>query len=312
MTIAASTLTSVLARLQGDPVRALASVGLETVTATDDTTTTATVTGSAKSTNGKRRRLRVPQLRRRGFVSANDVQASASVITAALGLAMGSSNLTATATAYTEATLAATGTLAAPNLAVEVKALAGNYARATMKNISGGIINLGSLDSNPTADASGETYAKLLGHVRVVVSGNDTSGASSITVLAQAEDQATATMNNAGGGAISIANSNSTAQGTPIVGVTLGSSGSVAIATNNFTAQAISVYDADSSTSSATGGALNVAGFTANANISPTATAAVVRRRAHHVDQRIDLDRRVGQPTASAGPRTATSTRVPE
>ena len=276
VTIAASTLTSVLGDYRGIQFAGLASVGIETVTALDDTTTTTTVTGSAKSNSGKLGVYAFHNFDGTGFVSANDVQASASVVTAAIGLAMGSSNLTATASAYTEATLAATGTLAAPNLAVEVKALAGNYARATMKNISGGIINLGSLDSNPTADASGETYAKLLGHVRVVVSGNDTAGASSITVLAQAEDQATATMTNAGGGAISIANSNSTAQGTPIVGVTLGSSGSVAIATNNFTAQAISVYDADSSTSSATGGALNVAGFTANANISPTATAALV------------------------------------
>jgi len=234
------------------------------------------VTGSLKSTGGKVGVYAYHNFNGTAFVSANDVQASASVITAAIGLAMGSSNLTATLTTLTQAQLAGTGTLAAPGGAVEVKALAGNYALASMKNVSGGIINLGSLNSNPTATTSGETYANLLGHVRVVVSGNDTAGALSITVLAQAEDLATSKMSNAGGGAISIANSNSTANGTPTVGVSLGTNGSVVIATNNVNAQAVESYDADSSTSSATGGALNVAGFTANANISPTATATVV------------------------------------
>jgi hypothetical protein len=266
----------VLGDYRGIQFAGLASVGLETVTATDDTTTTANVTGSAKSTGGKVGVYAYHNFNGTAFVSANDVQASASVITAAIGLAMGSSNLTATVTTLTQAQLAGGGTLAAPNGAVEVKSLAGNYALASMKNVSGGIINLGSLDSNPTATTSGETYANLLGHVRVVVSGNDTSGALSITVLAQAEDLATSKMSNAGGGAISIANSNSTANGTPTVGVSLGSNGSVVIATNNVGAQAVESYDADSSTSSATGGALNVAGFTANANISPTATATVV------------------------------------
>ena len=82
-------------------------------------------------------------------------------------------------------------------------------------------------------------------------------------------------MSNVGGGALSISSSDSTSRGTPTVSTTLGSGGSVVIASGDITGTALSYTGSNASTSSGTGGALNVNDFAANASMDPTVTFTV-------------------------------------
>ena len=102
-----------------------------------------------------------------------------------------------------------------------------------------------------------------------------TAGANSIQLLAEGSDGATVSMSNVGGGALSISSSNSTSRGTPTVAAALGSGGSVVIASGGITGEALSYTGSNSSTSSGTGGALNVNDFGAHASMDPTVTFTV-------------------------------------
>ena len=103
------------------------------------------------------------------------------ITSAALGAAFNSSNLNATAQANVLSQLDAGGTLDAAGK-VTVGAASGNFATASMENASGAIINLGSVGSNPIADAKGHTEANLLGNV---VGPGSTAGANSILLAAE-------------------------------------------------------------------------------------------------------------------------------
>ncbi len=264
-----------LADYKGIQLSVLAAAGLETVNASDQSNTTTSVTGTVRSSAGNVKVNAFHNFDGVSFITANDVEALTSVVVVGGLLSVGSSDLHATASATTQANVESSATLGAPTGAVEVHALSGNYTFASMKNVSGGLINLGSVNSNPTAESSGTTKAKLVGNVQGLTNG--TSGASSIDVLAQAQDLATAKMSNAGGGALSISNSNSTSQGTPDVETTIGSSGPVIIASNNIHVQAVSFVDSDAGTNSDTGGALNVNLFKATASMTPTVKAPAAR-----------------------------------
>ena len=87
VTIVSSTLTSVLGDYRGIQFAGLASVGLRDGDRDGrHDHDRDTCTGSAKSTGGKVGVYAYHNFNGTSFVSANDVQASASVITAALGL----------------------------------------------------------------------------------------------------------------------------------------------------------------------------------------------------------------------------------
>ena len=111
--------------------------------------------------------------------------------------------------------------------------------------------------------------------MRVFDGVTSTTGAATLTLLAQSNDLAEAGIKNIGGGLIEIASSSSTAHGTPTVGVTLGGPSSVIRVSGAISAKAVSSYDADASTYSATGGALNVSSFNATAWMKPTSTALI-------------------------------------
>ena len=205
------------------------------------------------------------------FLTSNTVKAIAQITSAALGAAFNSSNLNATAQANVTSQLDPGGTLDAAGK-VTVGAASGNFATASMENASGAIINLGSVGSNPIADAKGHTEANLLGNV---VGPGNTAGANSILLAAEGSDSATVSMSNVGGGALSISSSDSTSRGTPNVSSTLGSGGSIVVATGDITGTALSYTGSSSSTSSGTGGALNVNDFSADASMDPTVTFTV-------------------------------------
>ncbi|MGZ4129286.1 MAG: hypothetical protein ACXVPR_00475, partial [Actinomycetota bacterium] len=205
------------------------------------------------------------------FLTSNTVKAIAQITSAALGAAFNSSNLNATAQANVTSQLDPGATLDAAGK-VTVGAASGNFATASMENASGAIINLGSVGSNPIADVRGHTEANLLGNV---VGPGNTAGANSILLAAEGSDSATVSMSNVGGGALSISSSDSTSRGTPTVSSTLGSGGSIVITTGDITGTALSYTGSSSSTSSGTGGALNVNDFSADASMDPTVTFTV-------------------------------------
>ena len=237
-------------------------------------TTAVESSGLVRSTGGNASILAWHNFDGTNFVTANKVEAAGKQ-TAFSGLvAISSINLTATAKAQVYANVNAGGTLSAPSGTASLMAFNGNYADGQYSRTQGSLISVAP-DANPTADASGTTQANLLGHVRVFDGTNSTSGASVLVVLAKANDTAFAGINNVGGGAISIADSNSTAQGTPSVSTTLGGASSVIITSGDISARAFSLNDADASTSSTTGGALNLNFFGSSASMNPTVSTLV-------------------------------------
>ncbi|MDF2732934.1 MAG: repeat-containing protein, partial [Desertimonas sp.] len=243
---------------------------------TDGLSITTAVEGSGlvRSTGGNASILAWHNFDGTNFVTGNKVEAAAKQGAFSLGLAISSVNLTATAKAQVYANVNAGGTLSAPSGTANLMAFNGNYADGQYSRTTGALISAAP-DADPTADASGTTQANLLGHVRVFDGTNSTSGASVLIVLAKANDTAFAGINNVGGGLIAIADSNSTAQGTPSVSATLGGASSVIITSGDISARAFSLNDADASTSSTTGGALNLNFFAASASMTPTVSTLV-------------------------------------
>ncbi|MGH3261183.1 MAG: hypothetical protein ACRDNS_04220, partial [Trebonia sp.] len=167
--------------------------------------------------------------------------------------------MTATANATDRAEVSSGGTISAPNGEVDLEAYSGDTAVSKLRNANGAILNV-TVSNNPTAIARGDTEANLNGNVE---SAAGTSGAASLNVIANGNNTATAGMQESGGGLLQIGNSTSTAEGSPAVSITLGGGSSVIVAAGDIIASALSQNDFDSSTSSGTGGLLNVNNFTA-------------------------------------------------
>ena len=95
-----------------------------------------------------------------------------------------------------------------------------------MSNSGGAIIDLGAVNSNPTADSSGQTEADILGNVSL----NGGAGADSVVLSANGNDESTAGMSESGGGLLHIGSSDATSKGSPQTIATLGGSASTIIA----------------------------------------------------------------------------------
>ncbi|MDQ0612685.1 hypothetical protein QF046_000326 [Microbacterium sp. W4I4] len=266
--------TSASAEYRALQLAALAAVGTADVDATDESSIRSAVTGSGliRSTSGNVTVSAWHNFDGSDFIDTNRVEASSKMASAGL-LAIGTASLDAVAKATTKAEVEAGATLAAPSGGVTLESLSGDYALAHFERTQGGFASIAP-SANPTAEASGTTEANLLGHVRVV-SGGTSSGGSSLTVLAKAEDLARAGMDNAAGGLLEISSSNSTAKGTPHVKTTLGGAASVILTTGAITAKAESLNDADAATSSASGGLLRISTFSASATMTPTVSLVV-------------------------------------
>jgi hypothetical protein len=267
--------TSAFAEYRALQLAALAAVGTANVDATDESNirTAVTGTGSVRSTTGSTTISAWHNFDGTDFIDTNIVEASSKMVSASLLLAIGTASLDAVAKATTKAEVEGGATLAAPSGTVTLESLSGNYALARFDRTQGGLISVAP-SANPTAEASGTTEANLLGHVRVA-SGGTSSGGSSLTVLAKAEDLARAGMDNAGGGLLEISSSSSTAKGTPHVKATLGGGSSVILTTGSISAKAQSLNDADASTSSVSGGLLRISTFSATATMDPTVSVVV-------------------------------------
>ncbi len=271
ITIESNVTTSATAEYSAVTVSLLGAGTVDTVYATDSSHTTTDVQGSIESTLNDVRVFAYHNFNGTQFDKNDNVQAVGSSVTAALGLAMNSTNLTALAEAHDMAQLDSTGNLQAPKGEVDVDAYSSNIAISNQHNANGAILNV-SVDSNPTATVDGDTEANLNGNV---VGASNTTGADSLVVEANGNDTATSGMDEAGGGLLSFTDSQSTTNGTPSVSLTFGGASSNIIVTNDATGSAVSQNDSDASTSSATGGALNVSGFTATSSLSPMVDASV-------------------------------------
>ena len=248
------------------------SASFGTITATDETDVRTAITGTGSVTsNGTNVTIEAwHNFDGTSFLTDNKADASVVQTTFSFGLSIGSSNLHASAKAVVKAEVEAGATVAAPNGNVVLRALSGNYADSFYKRTGGALINV-QPNSNPTSTSSGTTAANLFGHVNV----NGANGAKGLTILAQGNDRAEAGIRNIGGGLIQIGSSSSTAEGHPTVTVTLGGAASIIRVEGAISAKAVSSYDADASTYSATGGALNVSSFDAHASMTPTSSAVI-------------------------------------
>ena len=296
ITIESSLTASALGDYEALSFGVFAGAGTDTVNATDDSTVEAKVGGSGNvtSSSGDVNVLAYHNYDGTSFETGQTVTTHANAITVSLGLSISSNNLTSTAEATTKAEVDSGGNIAALGHTANVKAFSGDYAFAFVQNSNGAILNI-SVDSNPTSVASGDTEANLNGNV----TGVSGPGADTLNVIAQGNDDATAGMKEDGGGLLSVTNSQSHSSGSPTSAVILGGGGSTIETGHDITASAFESYDSDSSTSSATGGAINVSGFTATAGMTPTSMASVTGGATITSDNgSISVDATANQPPA--------------
>ena len=178
VTVKSDVRTQAIAIYRALQISGLVSIGSANVNATDSTDTRTAIvgTGSATSTGAGVAILAWHNFDGTRFLDENLADASVVQTTVSLGLAVGSADLHAIASATTKAEIEAGATAAAPNGTVELKALAGNYAESFYRRTTGALISAAP-NSNPKATASGHTEANLLGHVRVFDGIISTTGA---------------------------------------------------------------------------------------------------------------------------------------
>ena len=264
----------------------LVAVGLLTATATDDPTVGAGVTGSGSvvSTGGDVRVSALHNFVNGAFLGDTGHTATASI--ESIGISLGVSVQTATINAEAEGNVAATtgsGTnIAAPasGHTVTVESRSSSLADARAKTIGGAFVHV-SADINPTARAEGITSANLLGDVRQ----GTNAGADFLNVIAQGSNLATSVLDTSDGGAINVdANTASNAyvpgagsdpSGVAAVNAQLGQAGSNIVVTHDASVKAAGITDADATTSSGSGGVINVHSFAANVVAAPHINVSV-------------------------------------
>ena len=201
------------------------------------------------------------------FITGTGATVSTKMLTAALGVAISDSNITATAHASVDSEVGGGATIDAANGDVKVESRSSNYAEARMENDGGGAVNVSV--SNPDAEAGGLTQARLLGNVTHAGTG---AGANNVFVTAQGSDVAAAGASSSGGGIVSVGTSNVTAHAAPNVNA---QGGGQIRAGGDITIQSVSTTDADASSRSASGGAVDVSILNADASSSPNVGAGV-------------------------------------
>ena len=166
------------------------------------------------------------------FIAANVVKATVESVVGG-GVAVAEGDVTATASADVDTRTGAGSSIQAPAGDVTLEARSGNFADGSIENAGGGAISVTVL--NPTANANGDTKARLLGNVGSVATVNNvfgeselvgTPGAINVFVIAQAADQSTADFDTSSGGAVDVT-AGSTARATtdPDIEAMVGNSG---------------------------------------------------------------------------------------
>ena len=296
VTIESSLTASALGDYEALNFGLFAGAGTDTVTATDSSVVEAKVGGSGRvsSSGADVNVLAYHNYDGTHFETGQTVTTQADAITVSLGLSISSNNLTSTAEATTKAEVDSGGNISAIGHVANVRAFSGNYATSFVQNSGGAILNV-SVNSDPTSVASGDTEANLNGNV----TGVSGPGADTLNVLAEGNDTATAGMKEDGGGLLSVTDSQSHSSGSPTTAVTLGGNASTIRTGHDITASAFESYDSDASTSSATGGAINVSGFTATAGMTPISMASVTGGATITSDNgSISVDATANQPPA--------------
>ncbi|MDB5862130.1 MAG: repeat-containing protein, partial [Ramlibacter sp.] len=168
----------------------------------------------------------------------------------------------------TRAAIQSGATVRAAGGAVSVTALGDNAADATVNSFGVGILLTVGV-SKPTAEVTATTEAAARGNIIGSMPGQR---AGNVTVLAQANDRATAGAITDGGGAVSVDTQNVEASAASTVtaagGGTILSGGSISI-------QAFGRTDADASSKSTSGGVVAVTSMTASASADPTVNASI-------------------------------------
>src|SRR6266566_3993925 len=120
------------------------------------------------------------------------------------------------------------------------------------------------------------TTAKRLGHVRQGTGLSATTGANTVEISAQGYDLATSVFDTATGGVINVGHDTAShARVGPTIEGQLGDSGSQIIASSTVHVVAASITDADATTRSASGGAINIQNFGATAHTEPHINVSV-------------------------------------
>ncbi|HEX5589271.1 MAG TPA: hypothetical protein VFX65_03140, partial [Candidatus Limnocylindrales bacterium] len=181
------------------------------------------------------------------------------------------SDIDATASADVEASVKSGATLRAGNT-VNVVARSRNVASARFESVNIGGVAI-SAGADPTAITAGKTAARLLGNV--IAADNTAAGATSVIVLADAQDYANARIQSTQGGGVSVGDSASTSNSNPEVSVELGASGSKVRTSAGISAKGTSAYDSDATSGALSIGAVSISSLDATATADPKVTVTV-------------------------------------
>lgn len=204
--------------------------------------------------------------------STSNAKAITAICSAGLGAgADATPEATVSSNALTQAQIGTDAEISAPNADIIVHSVANNEALATAETVAAGGVAVNV--SDPTAKSNGRSESGLLGSV--VGSDGVSSGANTITVFAQGIDASIAQIKSVTGGAIAVGVAEAIANTGSSTAATLGSSGAVIVATGDISVIALGMTDADSSTSSKSGGLVNINEFEAVATSTPTVTTTV-------------------------------------
>lgn len=191
-------------------------------------------------------------------------------ISAALLVAVNTANVSATANSKVETNVAASANLRAFGGTVNVEADSDNLALAKFTSITGGTVQVST--GNPTSNADGSTTVNMLGSVKA---DDGSAGASALKVSSNGYAVSATTLDNAGGGLVSVSSTSANANSHPTVATLFGSAGALERTIGNTTVEANGYSDADSSSRSVSGGLVRVDNFTSNSTTTPNISVQV-------------------------------------
>jgi mucin-19 len=207
-------------------------------------------------------------------IGANSAFANSALVAVGLGAGADATPIATVETgALTLASIGASAEIATPGADIVVRATANNSALALCR---GGGRSRGRCRQERSRSAQQcPDEASLLGNIRVVSGSDNLAGARDVSVIAQGTDTTIAQIRSIVGGGISVNLATSTADTSPAVTATIGTSGSLVVASRDITVRALGTTDADTSTRSTTGGGVAIANYSATASASPSVTTTV-------------------------------------
>ena len=201
------------------------------------------------------------------FLSSQEAVVTTNNTTAAIGVSVPDTTITAKAQADIGTILAAGATIRALGGQIAAESRSSNLADAHLTTAGGALVFVGVGDAK--GQARGTTSVQVLADIEAV---DGSPGASNVSVVTQAADVSSGRITQHGGGGISVNNSHAEADTTPTVSTTIAAT---LRAANNLSIDTDSFTDADANISNSSGGAIDVTNYHADVTVTPSVSTTV-------------------------------------